>query len=122
MQPLVTEANIDYTEVIRRIGDSGGNEYFYFLRCPNCSFIFLIDSEVDTAFMDASELLCQVSFCHVGDTVACLRCKQPLAAEQIWSALRGETGTELWHVSREALRASAWSWAIKENSRPESHG
>ena len=116
MSQFITEADVDYHEVIRRGGANGGDENFAFVRCPTCGYVYVIDSEVDTAFVDASDLSRRVGFYSVGDIIPCAGCGKPLLAEQIWAALRGDEGTDAWQVPWEAIRASAWAWAAKRSN------
>ena len=113
MSQFVTEADIDHHEVIRRGGANCGDEDFAFVQCPVCGHVYLIESEVDTAFLDASDLSRRVGFYSEGDIVPCINCGKPLLAEQIWAALRGDEGSIAWQVSWETFRASGWAWAAK---------
>ncbi len=113
MSRFVTEAEINYRQVIRRGGTSGGDENFAFVRCPSCGQIYLIDHEVDTAYLDANDLSRRVPFHSPGDAIACAQCGEPLLAEQIWAAIRGDTGTLDWQVPWEQFQGSGWAWAAR---------
>jgi len=115
MSQFINETDIDFREVIRRGGANGGDEDFAFVRCPTCGYIYLIDYEIDTAFVDAADLTRRVGFSYDGDVIPCSGCGKPLLAGQIWAALRGDEGTIAWQVPREAFLASKWAWAAKNS-------
>lgn len=115
MGQFVTERDIDYWEIIRRGRANGGDEDFAFLQCPGCGHIYLIDSEIDTAYLDADDLSRRNGFFSSGDVVYCIGCGRALLSEQIWAALRGDayTDTPGWQVDWEQFQQSPWAWAGK---------
>jgi len=56
MTNLVPETAIDYEEIFARGGRNLGDEDFALFKCPSCGQIYLLEYEVDTAFLDADDL------------------------------------------------------------------
>jgi hypothetical protein len=61
MQDLVPENAIDYDEVFRRGGRNLGDEDFALFKCPACGRIYLLEYEVDTAYLDPDDLSVRAS-------------------------------------------------------------
>src|SRR6516225_3801681 len=52
----VPEAALDYEEIFRRGGANCGDEDFALCKCPHCGRIYLIEYEVDTLYLDPTNL------------------------------------------------------------------
>jgi ribosomal protein S27E len=110
---LITEKDIDYKSIMLHGGANEGNEDFAFIQCPSCGHIYLIESEVDTIYLDSNNLSVRKGFYSGGDVVHCVNCGNKLTAVEIWAAIRKDIGTELWQVSWKKFMLSPWNWAAK---------
>jgi hypothetical protein len=104
---LVPETAIDYDEVYRRGGHNFGNEHFALFKCPNCGHIYLLEHEVETAYLDPSDLSIRVNVFK--DSLDCLNCSNRIPDNEPWIGpkARSEFG-----VTWPELKASRWAWII----------
>jgi hypothetical protein len=106
MSRYAPETAIDYEEIFRRGGRNLGDEDFALFKCPACGQIYLLEYEVDTIYLDGTDL----SKRH-GDSDApffCAGCKNEIPPGP-WIGPRAK---EEFMVTWSELKASPWSWAI----------
>ena len=108
MDDLVPEEAIDYDEVLRRGGANHGDEDFAFFCCPHCRRVYLLEYEVDTVYLDPTDLSRRVPVYNEGFT--CMGCGQPVSGDEAWlgAAARPEFG-----ATWTDLAGSGWEWAVR---------
>lgn len=111
--PYVGEGEIDHAEVMARGGANGGDEDFAVFACPSCRHVYLLEYEVDTAYLDAHDLSKRVSVFNTG--FACVSCGKEIAGETAWV---GPRAPARFRVLREELIHSDWRWIMRKE--PES--
>ncbi len=110
MSDLVPETAIDYDEVFRRGGRNHGDEDFALFKCPLCGRVFLIDYEVETVYLDGTDLSHRTLV--AGKSFTCLGCGQLVPDDEPWI---GPKASLRFGVTWKDLAASDWAWA----ARPE---
>jgi predicted RNA-binding Zn-ribbon protein involved in translation (DUF1610 family) len=105
MPDLVPETAIDYDEVFRRGGRNLGDEDFALFKCPYCGRIYLLEYEVDTAYLDPDDLSVRANVFN--DSFDCLDCGNRIPDDEPWIGpkARPEFGV-IWPE----LKSSRWSW------------
>src|SRR5687768_18512016 len=83
MADLVPESAIDYDEIFRRGGRNHGDEDFALFKCPSCGRIYLLEYEVDTAYLDPDDLSRRANV--VEDSFDCVGCGQRIPQGEPWS-------------------------------------
>jgi hypothetical protein len=112
MVDFVPESAINYSAIFERGGANLGDEDFALFKCPNCSFVYLMDYEVDTVYPDGNDLSQRGSTTdprHPRRSFVCVDCKCPLP-KGVWVGPRAE---ERFQVTWRELEASAWAWVAK---------
>jgi hypothetical protein len=113
MTDFVPEEAIDYDAIFRRGGQNYGDEGFALFRCPSCAYIYLLEYEVDTVYLDPNDLSRRVDV--VSGSFDCVRCGQEVpGGVSLWV---GSNASPRFGVTWEELEASPWSWAAR---RPRS--
>jgi hypothetical protein len=107
MSDFVPEEKIDYEEVLRRGGHNCGDENFALFKCPFCDRVYMIEYEVDTAYLDGRDLTkrCSVFDCSFD----CLGCGRQIPNNQPWI---GKKATEDFQVTWEQVARSDWAWCV----------
>ncbi|WP_417385007.1 hypothetical protein [Gimesia sp.] len=107
MSDFVAEEEIDYEEVYRRGGHNCGDEDFALFKCPFCDRVYMIEYEVDTAYLDGRDLTkrCSVFNCSFD----CLGCGRPIPNDRPWI---GKNATADFQVTWEQLANSDWAWCV----------
>jgi hypothetical protein len=102
----VPEEALDYDEIFRRGGANHGDEDFALCKCPHCGRVYLIEYEVDTLYLDPTDLERRVSLC-VGDSVfRCANCCEAFPG----TAWIGSKAPASMQVTWQDLAASPWRW------------
>ena len=107
MSRYVPETAIDYEAIFRRGGRNFGDEDFALFKCPRCGYVYLLEYEADTVYLDGSDLSKRQDV--TGRPVIsfiCVGCTQALP-EGAWAGPRAK---EQFLVTWQELKASAWSW------------
>jgi hypothetical protein len=119
MADLVPESAIDYDEIFRRGGRNHGDEDFALFKCPSCGRIYLLEYEVDTAYLDPDDL----SRCAnvVECSFDCVRCGRRIPEGEPWI---GREAHPRFAVTWAELEASRWSWVARRPvaGRPAARG
>lgn len=113
MNELVPEDAIDFPEVLRRGGANFGDEDFAFFRCPHCRQVFLLEYEVDTVYLDPSDLSRRTPVYNEGFT--CVACSRAIIGNEPWV---GEAARVEFGATWNDLNGSGWEWAIRKDSMP----
>lgn len=117
MTEFVPEEVINSIEIYRRGGHNYGDEDFTLFKCPSCSQIYLMDYEVDTVYLEASDLSIRVGVS--GNSFECTKCGKEIPDGNPWI---GPLASEQFRVSWEDLRTSEWAWVVEHSSPPFSNG
>jgi hypothetical protein len=106
-EEYVEEHDIDGERIIRRGGANCGDEDYAVIACPHCRHVYLVEFEVDTIYVDASDLSKRT-----GDfeRFRCIRCG-------------GSMPDGLWNqppflVQWRELLASEWAWVAGDRTGP----
>lgn len=105
--PYVGEGEIDCEEVMSRGGANCGDEYFAVFACPFCRQVYLLECEVDTAYVDANDLKKRVLV--AGTSFACVSCDQEIPKDTAWV---GPRAPERFKVLRKEMMRSDWRWLL----------
>ena len=108
MSDLVPETAIDEAEVIRRGGRNLGDEDFALFKCPSCGHVYLIDYEVETVYLDGTDLSRRARI--AGTSFACLGCGAWMPDDEPWI---GPEASRRYGVTWKDLAASDWSWVAR---------
>jgi endogenous inhibitor of DNA gyrase (YacG/DUF329 family) len=106
MSRYVPETAIDYEAVFRRGGKNFEGEDFALFKCPNCGRVYLLEYEVDTVYIDGSDLTQRVNVTNPKQPFCCIGCSQEVP-QGPWAGPRVK---EEFLVTWQELSASAWSW------------
>jgi hypothetical protein len=104
---FVPEEAMDYDEIFRRGGQNSGDENFALFKCPSCNRVYLLEYEVDTVYLDATDLTKRVPV--NGQTFTCTGCGK-LVPRGAWA---GPWAKARFRVTWGQLKASDWAWAAK---------
>jgi hypothetical protein len=110
MCDLVPETAIDYEEIFRRGGQNCGDEDFALFKCPSCCHIYLLEYEVDTAYLDADNLSLRANIFN--QSFECVGCGQLIPNDEPWIGPRAHPK---FGVSWAELEASKWSWIARRH-------
>ncbi len=105
MSNFVPEEAIDYDEVYRRGGHNLGDEDFALFKCPNCGQVYLLESEVDTVYLDPNELSRRVPV--YDGSFHCVSCGREVPQDAPWE---GPNASPRFGVTWAELQASEWAW------------
>jgi hypothetical protein len=120
MSRWVPETALDYSEILGRGGWSCGYGEFALFQCPRCGQVYLIDYEVDTVFLNASDLSQRVS--AAGTTFPCIRCHEALPEGRwLWNGAEPDEAVRPFAVTWEQLLASEWNWVVRREAVPAEH-
>jgi hypothetical protein len=108
VNPFVSEEAIDYEEIYRRGGTNYGDEDFAFFKCPHCGYVYLLEYEVGTVYLNPNDLSCRVPV-H-SETLSCVQCGQEVPSDGAWVGPAVKPG---FSVTWEELAASGWAWAAR---------
>ena len=106
MSHYVPESAIDYESVFGCGGRNTGDEDFALFKCPNCKFVYLMEYEVDTVYLDGTDLSQREDATVINHPFVCVGCKTPFPVAA-WVGPRAE---ERFQVTWPELAASPWSW------------
>jgi hypothetical protein len=109
---LVPEQALDYTEIFRRGGKNLGDEDFALFKCPNCGQVYLIEYEVDTVYLNASDLSQRVPV--YDSSFGCVACGQQVPDDTPWIGRRQD---KRFAVTWTDLAGSEWKW-VAQATRP----
>ena len=101
----VPESALDHGEILRRGGANHGDEDFALCRCPRCSRVYLVEYEVDTVFLDASDLAKRVP-AHGGFKCECGNAFPPAP----WV---GPDAPADMQVTWADIKANSWRWTCE---------
>lgn len=107
MDELVPESAINYNEVYSRGGANHGDEDFAFFLCPHCRRVYLLEYEVDTVYLDPTDLSARVPVYNEGFT--CVGCGRIVLGNEPWI---GEGARPEFGATWADLRGSGWEWAL----------
>ncbi|RXK55397.1 hypothetical protein ESB00_05725 [Oleiharenicola lentus] len=107
----IGEGEIDYAKVMARGGANCGDEDFAVFACPFCRHVYLLEYEVDTAYLDASDLKKRVSVFNT--CFSCVSCGIEIPSDTAWV---GPRAPEKFKVLREEMSRSGWRWILKEEA------
>jgi hypothetical protein len=105
----VGEGEIDYYAVLARGGADCGDEDFALFACPFCRHTYLLEYEVDTAYLDGTDLTKRVSVFNTG--FACVACSNEIRGDTAWV---GSRAPDEFRVRRAELMRSDWRWVLKK--------
>jgi hypothetical protein len=108
MEEHVPESSVDYAAIIRRGGANFGDEDFAFFKCPACARVYLIDYEVDTVYLDPTNLAHRTPV--AGTYFDCVGCGQTVPSEEPWV---GPNAGERFQVTWYELDSGGWAWAAR---------
>lgn len=106
---LVPETTLDYSEIFRRGGKNLGDEDFALFKCPNCGQVYLMEYEVDTVYLNASDLSQRVNV--FDSSFDCAACGQRVPDDTPWIGRRQD---KRFAVTWEELAASGWKWVSSQ--------
>lgn len=112
----VPEEVLDYDEILRRGGQNYGDEDFALCKCPHCGILYLLEYEVDTIYLDATDLSKRLPIFDYPRNFDCLRCGGSFPATGSWI---GPKAPPEMQVTWAELAASDWYWATQRTR--ESH-
>ena len=102
----VPEECLDYDEIFRRGGTNFGDEDFALCKCPQCCRVYLVEYEVDTVYLDPSDLSRRIGV-PIGGTFKCEACGRLFPAGTVWI---GPDAPRSMQVTWGDLAASEWRW------------
>lgn len=105
----VPEEAINYDAVLSRGGENYGDEDFAFFKCPSCGHVYLLEYEVDTVYLDGTDLSQRAGVFN--QSFKCLSCEQELPLNEAWI---GNKAPKAYHASWSDVTNSEWAWAVKE--------
>ena len=105
---FVPEEAIDYDEVFRRGGRNRGYEDFALFKCPFCQTVYLLEYEVDTVYLDATDLARRADVFNT--SFDCVSCGRTMPNDRPWA---GPKMPPEFAVSWRELRHSPWAWCVK---------
>jgi hypothetical protein len=111
MADFVPESAVDYPAIFERGGANLGDEDFALFKCPNCGFIYLLEYEVDTVYLDGSNLTLRQDVTDSTQGFICIQCRKQFPPGA-WAGPRAE---EKFLVTWGELQGSPWSWAVRPN-------
>ena len=106
---FVPEEAIDYEAIFARGGRNHGDEDFALFKCPLCHRIYLLEYEVDTVYLDGTDLSKRVEPA-IGASFTCVQCGQSVPR----GAWGGPWAEQRFRVSWSELKGSEWTWAAHE--------
>ena len=113
---FVPEEVLDYGEIFRRGGANCGDEDFALFKCPNCGQVYLMEYEVDTVYLDASNLSERVRVFDA--SFVCAICGEQVPHDAPWVGPRHD---RRFAVTWAELAASEWKW-VTQKTRDDQHG
>ena len=102
----VPEEALDRDEILRRGGGNCGDEDFALCKCPHCGWVYLIESEVDTVYLDPANLDRRLGISLGVSEYHCEGC----GGEFPHSAWIGPKAPEAMQVTWQDLADSPWRW------------
>jgi hypothetical protein len=108
----VAEDALDYEEIFGRGGRNCGDEDFALCKCPHCGRIYLIEYEVDTIYLDASDLGRRESLFNI-TSFKCETCINPFPK----GAWIGPKAPAEMQVTWTDLANSPWNWITKKQKQ-----
>ena len=112
---LVPEEAIDYDEVFRRGGRNLGDEDFALFKCPNCGRIYLLEYEVDTVYLDPTDLSRRLPVDP--ESFDCVSCGLRVPDDEPWT---GPGASPRFGVTWGELIQSDWRWVAHFAESPGS--
>lgn len=105
----VPEDAIDHDEVLRRGGRNCGDEDFALFKCPFCRTVYLLEYEVDSVYLDATDLARRADVFNA--SFSCVSCGWTMPNGKPWAGPK--MAPEL-AVSWRELRPAPWAWCVKD--------
>lgn len=112
MAYFVPETAIDYTAILERGGANFGDEDFAFFKCPNCSFVYLLEYEVDTVYLNGNDLTQRQDVTDSSQSFVCVSCERTFPP----GAWAGPKAEDKFLVTWRELQSSPWNWAARPSS------
>jgi transcription elongation factor Elf1 len=106
MTEFVSKEDLDYDEIFRRGGDNNGDEEFGLFKCPFCDKVYMVECEVDTAYLDGRDLTKRCSVFN--SSFDCLGCGRHIPRDRAWVGKKAATDFQ---VTWEQLARSDWAWS-----------
>jgi len=106
MSHFVPETAIDHDAVIRRGGRNLGDEDFALFKCPGCRAVYLLEYEVDTVYLDGTDLSKRFDATDSAQEFVCLGCNTAVPN----GAWAGPKADDTFRVTWQELKASSWAW------------
>jgi hypothetical protein len=106
---FVPESAIDYVAIIERGGANLGDEDFALFKCPTCGFVYLLEYEVDTVYLDGNDLAQRQDVTDPARGFVCISCQKQFPSG-VWAGPRAE---EKFLVTWGELQRSPWFWAAR---------
>src|SRR5262249_51053393 len=113
VEDLIPEEAINYDEVLRRGGANCGDEDFALFKCPHCRRVYLLEYEVDTVYLDPTDLRKRQDV--FSESLTCVSCGQLVPEDEPWI---GEKARRAFRVSWSELVGSGWEWVIRPGAMP----
>lgn len=104
----VDDADLDYDAILQRGGSNGGDEDFTLFKCSSCGHVYLVDSEIDTVFVDPADLSKRAD---AGPDFRCVACSRPMRVGAIWWGPQADADMRVTH---QWLAKSAWNWVVRK--------
>jgi hypothetical protein len=111
---VVPEEALDYDEIFRRGGTNCGDEDFALCKCPHCGHIYLIEYEVDTLYLDATNLDCRLAINLGVSGFNCENCGGPFPEKTPWI---GKKAPVTMQVTWDDLGVSPWHWVTARTKK-----
>ncbi len=112
MNKSTLEQKLDYSAIFKAGGANHGNENFFLFCCPNCSHVYLFESEVDTVYVDGTDLNMRF-YPSKENRFVCVACEFKFARNGIWVGARAP---ENMVVFEKQLSESDWYWVVNKNA------
>lgn len=112
MSSLVLKSHLNNNAILQAGGSNFGNEEFCLFGCPNCKFVYLLELEVDTVYLDGSDLTKRF---NPIDKIRfkCVNCDFKFVRNGAWV---GAKAPDVMKVTFEQLRKSEWAWVTDKNA------
>lgn len=102
---------LDSNAIFEQGGRNYGNEEFAVCACPNCQKIYLIECEVDTIYVDSTDLSKRFNPLSK-ERFRCQQCQTKFPR----GAWVGKHAPSSMVVTQDQLIASDWHWILKQGA------
>lgn len=111
MNKTPLEQNLNYKAIFKAGGANYGNEDYFLFCCPSCGHVYLLEYEVDTVFVDGTDLKKRF-YPSKEKRFVCVSCEFKFARNGIWV---GQNAPQNMVVNKNQLSESDWHWVVNEN-------